>query len=97
MRRWRLSKRVIRRPKFMARDLSDRSSADDVFQWVSKNGWHVDVLCNNAGIGFFGDFNQLDESWQLKMIDVNIVGLVQMTKRFLPGMIERDKGRIMMI
>ena len=81
----------------LQKDLTDRDAAQEVFDWTLQNDWQVDVLCNNAGIGLFGDFNQISESLQLKMMDLNVVATVQLTKRFLPGMIQRDKGRIMML
>jgi 3-hydroxy acid dehydrogenase/malonic semialdehyde reductase len=55
----------------------------------------VDVLVNNAGLALGVEPAQrasLDD-WTT-MIDTNCTGLVQVTRAFLPGMVERDRGHI---
>lgn len=55
----------------------------------------VDVLVNNAGLALGlepAHLASLDD-WKT-MIDTNCTGLVQMTRSFLPGMVERNRGHI---
>jgi short-subunit dehydrogenase len=54
----------------------------------------VDVLINNAGLGFYKPFleHSLDE--HDRIIDVNLRGLVHLTQRLLPLMLERGAGHI---
>lgn len=57
----------------------------------------VDVLVNNLGI--FGAVEALeisDAEWQ-RYIDVNVLSAVRLTRRVLPGMIERGWGRVLNI
>lgn len=54
----------------------------------------VDVVVNNAGMhlaGRFGDFDMDD--WQ-RIVDVNLLGTVRVTRAFLPVMLERERGRV---
>lgn len=44
------------------------------------------LLINNAGIGAFGPFPEPDLPLQLKMIDVNVRGVVELTGRLLPAL-----------
>ncbi len=56
-----------------------------------------DVLINNAGFGMRGMFSEIDLETQLDIIQVNVVALVELTRRVLPGMLARRSGRIMNI
>ena len=58
---------------------------------------HVDVLINNAGLGFEGRMEEMpDEEWT-KMFDLNVHGLFYCTKNVVPGMKERKSGHILNI
>ena len=46
-------------------------------------------LVNNAGVGLYGKFATTDLDAELKMIQLNVTSVVDLTKRFLPSMIER--------
>jgi NAD(P)-dependent dehydrogenase (short-subunit alcohol dehydrogenase family) len=54
----------------------------------------IDVLVNNAGIGYFGSFEESDEQEVRKMVDINFWGLVDMTRAVLPTMREHKRGTI---
>jgi hypothetical protein len=79
----------------IAKDLSLASAPAEIFQQMSGLGVPIDVLINNAGFGLLGRFWQLDESQQVGMIQVNVTALTHLTRLFLPGMIERRRGRIL--
>jgi short-subunit dehydrogenase len=55
----------------------------------------VDVLVNNAGFGTFGNFWETDLGRDRALINVNIMAPMLLTKLFLPGMVERQRGRIL--
>jgi NAD(P)-dependent dehydrogenase (short-subunit alcohol dehydrogenase family) len=57
----------------------------------------VDVLVNNAGIGYFGSFEESDEAEVRRMFEINVHGLVRMTRAVLPGMRARRAGHIVNI
>jgi short-subunit dehydrogenase len=81
----------------IAADLAAPSAGQQVADQVQSAGRSIDFLVNNAGFGRRGPFAQSDVRLQLEMIDVNMRALVDLTHRFLPGMLERKQGRILNI
>lgn len=78
-------------------DVSDRAALDDFIQEVRDKVGDVDVLINNAGLGDMSVFDRSALKKQQFMIDVNISALVRLTHAFLPGMIARARGAVLMI
>ena len=54
----------------------------------------IDVLVNNAGIGYFGAIEESDESEVRRMFEINFWGLANVTRAVLPGMRARRSGHI---
>ena len=75
----------------VACDLVDSGAALGLFQ--SCADLEVDVLLNNAGIMYRGDFKDQSPSNIDNIIQLNIASLTQLTRLFLPPMVERDEGR----
>ena len=74
-----------------AKDLSLTNSAKDVFESVRDV---PEVLINNAGVGLHGDFSASEWERDAEMINLNIFSLVDLTRLFLPGMMESKRGMI---
>lgn len=79
----------------VARDLGEEGAVDSIYRFAQENGITIDLLVNNAGLGAFGPFHESDPDRQAEIVDVNISAVVGLTRRFLPGMVERDRGRIL--
>jgi short-subunit dehydrogenase len=77
----------------VAADLAAPNAAGVVQEALA--GKHVDVLVNNAGFGGLGAFAERSRDEDLRMLAVNVVALTDLTKRFLPGMVARGRGRIL--
>lgn len=57
----------------------------------------VDVLINNAGLGYFGFCDELGiEKWQ-EMFATNVNGIFYFTRRVLPGMKMQESGHVINI
>ncbi|MCU0548269.1 MAG: SDR family oxidoreductase [Leptolyngbya sp. Prado105] len=78
----------------IAQDLSVPNAAEMVFDTVQQRGHIVDLLINNAGVGDYGDFAESDRAFQLQIIQLNILALVDLTHRFLQPMRQRRSGSI---
>ncbi|WP_232323672.1 oxidoreductase [Catenuloplanes japonicus] len=55
----------------------------------------IDVLFNNAGIGYFAAVEESDEAEIRRMMEINVFGLAAVTNAVLPGMRARRSGRIL--
>ncbi len=76
-------------------DLTDPEGPRRLHQAVAGRALDVHFLVNNAGTGLYGKFATTDLNAELKMIQLNATSVVDLTKRFLPQMIERRSGRIL--
>lgn len=79
----------------IAKDLSQPSAAQEVFDETKGLGITIDYLINNAGFGDFGMFYETDWSKELQMINLNITTLTHLTKLYITEMVVRRSGRIM--
>jgi uncharacterized protein len=75
-------------------DLGRRETPQQLFAKVEALQLHIDYLVNNAGFGTSGRFDRLPLDRELEEIDLNISGLVAMTRLFLPAMVSRNSGTI---
>ncbi|WP_114571616.1 SDR family NAD(P)-dependent oxidoreductase [Exiguobacterium flavidum] len=76
-------------------DLSEAGSVSSILQELERQELTVDLLFNNAGFATSGRFAEIDPTEELNEIQVNVVALTELTKRLLPGMLERGFGRIL--
>jgi uncharacterized protein len=83
--------------KVISADLQLEAAPAEIFAEVQGIGIAVDFLVNNAGFGSNGAFVGLETERELGMIDVNVRSLVHLTRLFLPGMVERKRGRVLNI
>jgi 3-hydroxy acid dehydrogenase / malonic semialdehyde reductase len=79
-------------------DVRDRDQVERMYQDLPDAFRDIDVLLNNAGLALgLAAAHQSDlEQWET-MVDTNIKGLLYMTRRFLPGMVERNSGHVVNI
>ena len=80
--------------EFIARDLSDEWAARAVFDEVNTRELRVDILINNAGFATQGDFETTNADLLHRQIMLNVMAVVDLTRAFLPAMIERKSGAI---
>lgn len=79
---------------FMAVDMTDTASIDAFAAAVQAQLGAVDVLVNGAGWGRTAPFWEGTPEFWAKLVALNFVGPMQLTKALLPAMIERASGRI---
>ncbi|MCK9399473.1 MAG: SDR family oxidoreductase [Bacteroidales bacterium] len=78
-------------------DLSHPDAAGEIFRLVLEKSISVDYLVNNAGFYVKGAFSKTSWEDEQKMIQLQCITHSQLTKLFLPGMLEQGKGRILNI
>jgi 3-hydroxy acid dehydrogenase / malonic semialdehyde reductase len=79
-------------------DVRDRAAVEAAPAALPADFAAVDVLVNNAGLalGLEPAQRAVLDDWTT-MIDTNCTGLVQVTRAFLPGMVERNRGHVLNI
>lgn len=81
----------------VAADLQDPKAPQQIFDEVTKAGFEVEFLVNNAGFGSNGPFKKSELDKELGQIQVNCSALLALTHLFLPKMLEKKRGRILNI
>ncbi|MEH2350238.1 MAG: SDR family oxidoreductase [Nostoc sp.] len=76
------------------KDLTEANAACAVFEATKAKGLTIDLLINNAGLGYYGDFAESDGERQIKIVQLNVLALVDLTHKFLPLMRQRRSGSI---
>src|ERR1700749_4504114 len=75
-------------------DVTDKQSIQNaVNEGIDKFG-KIDVLVNNAGYGAMGALEASTEEQVKQQFDVNLFGLIEVTKAVLPGMRQQRSGTI---
>jgi 2-hydroxycyclohexanecarboxyl-CoA dehydrogenase len=78
-------------------DITDRAAVDAAVAATIAQLGSVDVLVNNAGWDVFKPFvKTVPDEWS-KLIAINLTGALHMLHAVLPGMVERNTGRIVNI
>ncbi|MBO9540771.1 SDR family oxidoreductase [bacterium] len=92
-----LSERHGVRVEVVALDLGAPGAPDQLYERLAADGIEIDVLVNNAGFGLYGDF--LDIPWEREraMLELDILALVHLTKRFAKDMVARKFGYILQV
>jgi short-subunit dehydrogenase len=76
-------------------DLAGEDGVRRLYEAIKALASPVDVLCVNAGVGLGGAFADTDLDKEIRMINLNIVGAVALTKWVLKDMVARDRGKIL--
>lgn len=80
-----------------AADVADLEAVTHAVEHIKSDLGSVDILINNAGIAKFGGFLELSpDEWE-SIIQVNLMGVYNVTRAVLPEMIEQKSGDIINI
>ena len=78
-------------------DVADRIAVEAAVKQVQQELGPIDILLNNAGIGTFAKFLDMEPATWEHIIQVNLLGTYYVTRAVLPSMIERQTGDIINI
>lgn len=70
-------------------DVSSMEEVNAAVEHLHTKLGATDILINNAGIGKFGSFLELDPAEWKQIIDVNLMGVYYVTRAVLPQLIEK--------
>jgi uncharacterized protein len=83
-----------RRVEVIVGDLSQRNACERLVLEVASTGLTIDALVNNAGYGIPGSYVKSTWPEHEAFLQVMVVAVAELTRRLLPGMLERGYGRI---
>lgn len=75
-------------------DVSSKEDVTQVMKQIKEEVGPIDILINNAGVGYFDVAENLSEKAVHDMIDINLKGTIFCTQEVLPAMKNRNAGTI---
>lgn len=81
----------------VALDVTDSASVEEAVGQVERQLGPIEILVNNAGWDEFHPFLETGEEFWDRIIELNYKGALRMSRRVVPGMVEREYGRVVNI
>ena len=78
-------------------DVTNQKEIDAAIKAAEEKFGGIDVLVNNAGIGYFAAIEEGEENEVRRMFEINVFGMIRMIQAVLPGMRRRRQGFIVNI
>ena len=78
-------------------DVTDPAEITAAVEAAQARFGRIDVLVNNAGVGYFGSVEESEEAAVRRMFEINVWGLANVTRAALPGMRARRRGTVVNI
>jgi 2-hydroxycyclohexanecarboxyl-CoA dehydrogenase len=78
-------------------DVTDSASVDEAVGRVERELGPVEILVNTAGWDEFHSFLDTDEEFWDRIIELNYKGCLRVSRRVVPGMVQREYGRVINI
>ncbi|MCC6608453.1 MAG: SDR family oxidoreductase [Burkholderiales bacterium] len=85
------------RADFIALDVTDPSSVEAFRRDATQRAGHVDIVANVAGWGKTEPFIKNTPDFWRKVVDLNLMGPIMVTRAFIEPMIERKSGKIVTV
>ena len=76
-------------------DLATTEGVEELYERIGDLGRPVDAIALNAGVGVNGPFLESDLDEHLRLIGLNVTGVVQLSKFVLRDMVTRGAGRVL--
>ena len=85
------------RVEIFTADLERSEVPAEIYGFTAGKGIDVDLLINNAGFGHYGRFAESPLEPQMGMVQVNCAAVVHLTHLYLPPMVQRRRGDILIL
>jgi len=83
--------------RIFAADLARPQAPAEIFRFTEQKRIPIELLINNAGFGAYGEFRKVEAARLLDMVQVNVASVVHLTHLFLPAMVERRSGYVLIV
>jgi 2-hydroxycyclohexanecarboxyl-CoA dehydrogenase len=81
----------------VALDVTDSDSVDEAVTSAEREVGPIEILVNTAGWDEFRLFLETDEDFWDRIIELNYKGCLRVCRRVVPGMVQREYGRVVNI
>ncbi|MGB0064801.1 MAG: SDR family NAD(P)-dependent oxidoreductase, partial [Terracidiphilus sp.] len=81
--------------RIVVADLNDPTAPQQIYD--ATKDLAIDILVNNAGLGQYGHFHLGQPEQEFSMVRVNCEAVVRMSRLFLPRMVERRRGWVLVV
>ena len=78
-------------------DVAVPEERERLIESVLAEHGRIDVLVNNASLGWVGLVEQMEEDDVARLYTANVIAMVDLTRRVLPGMLSRGEGDVVMV
>jgi hypothetical protein len=78
-------------------DLALPSAPEEIFRFTRGKNLEISLLVNNAGFGQYGEFPTVPTERLLEMVQVNCGAVVHLTRLYLPAMVARRGGDVLIV
>ena len=85
------------RVEVCAADLAQTEAPQQIFAFTQAKKVDIDLLINNAGFGAYGAFAEVETQRLLDMVQVNCSAVVHLTRLYLPQMLKRRRGDVLIV
>ena len=92
-----LSERYGDRVFAQALDVTEKTAVDAAVAAAHEKFGRLDVVVNNAGYGYFGTIEEVDEEGSRAQIETNLFGALWVTKAALPILREQGSGHFIQV
>lgn len=83
--------------RIVTADLNDPRAPQQIYDATEGSGLSVEILINNAGLGQLGAFCESPVEQEMSQIRVNCESMVRLTRLFIPHMVERRRGWVLVL
>jgi hypothetical protein len=83
--------------RIVVADLNDPAAPQQIYDATEGAGLAVDILINNAGLGQYGAFHASPPEQEFSMVRVNCEAVVRLSRSFVPRMVERRRGWVLVV
>ncbi|HEB90503.1 MAG TPA: SDR family oxidoreductase [Deltaproteobacteria bacterium] len=83
--------------RIIALDLARPDAAAELKRRTDEAGLEIDLLVNNAGFGLYGPDLEIPWEREHEMLELDIVAVVDLTKRYARDMVRRGRGWIIQV
>jgi short-subunit dehydrogenase len=78
-------------------DLTRADAPEQIYGFTTGKNIEIELLVNNAGFGAFGYIHAIPAEKMLEMVQVNCTAVVHLTRLYVPGMVARKHGDVMIV